>query len=98
MYWPLENTMKHIKLFENPEEIKEEPFLSLYLSKVYPLVKTLGFLDRVGIEATVVYHGEVIGDKLKTYVEVHCADSDFKRVIEEATQKFSSLFIPAVIS
>ncbi|RYD59085.1 MAG: hypothetical protein EOP56_02325 [Sphingobacteriales bacterium] len=89
--------MKHIKLLENPEEIKQEPFLGMYLTKVYPLIKTLGFLDRVGIEANVIYHGEIMGDSLKTQVEVHCADADFKKVIEEATQKFNAISIRAVV-
>jgi hypothetical protein len=80
--------MNHIKLIKNTDTISNHGLTDLFNHKAQHLADNLAYLDRVGIDATIIFEGKASTNGLVTTLTVECADENFKHVIEECIKPF----------
>lgn len=87
--------MQFISLLADSAQIHSQQVHAVFQSKIKKLTAALGYLDRVGIKATITIEGREkarpnkTGNTLETFIEVCCEDKGFKAVLEKMVDRFN---------
>jgi|GEM_PF-2557424 len=83
--------LNHIDLVVGKHDFKNEDLAVLFLNQLTYLIKTLSYFDMVGIPARVTYEGIEKANMLATVVDIQCSDERFKKILEDATNRFAAV-------
>ncbi|RYD55343.1 MAG: hypothetical protein EOP56_16580 [Sphingobacteriales bacterium] len=84
--------LEYINVISDGSRVTTPELQQYFLTQLSALEHTLKHLEKVGIDATVIFSGTEVENQLHSYVTVDCTDLYFKKVLMTVVKRFCGDF------